>query len=245
MLKNLIFDTSNLFFTFNKGKDFVKSNEVEFFKAWINYLDQLDYKWPGISKYSSKEENSKSFEKIKYLPTGNDSIQNQLYYLNNKCDLTLKSLNPRKFDKFVLITRAESSEELEYINMFVLLYFPYTVVCTDSIKNSNKKYNLTIISISNFDECVNIANEMGFRQQTVLITENIKKFKFWNRMEFEKVTKPIDYNNQIVFIKKNVVGGYGLIKFKTSNETDICQIYKSGNLISKVKKMNLIDLRHS
>ncbi len=237
--------------------------EIEFYQAWVDDLNKLNYKWPDLNRTLPVQSLNdrlvyQSVEQLHSTNAGVNEISHrtlekesaQLDFIESKCNLKLKRTNPCKFNTNLLITKVESLDDLEYIDKNISPFFPYAVVCvpfnsaflsTTAMEN----YFLTFVDDSDFDKCVAKVKRMGFKQQAHFVIEKIRDFYFWSTIEINKIAKPIDYKNKHLFVRNNVANGYASISYLNQNETSLCGVYKAmdenkvcSNLLSAIDRLN-------
>lgn len=247
------------------GNKLFDNYELEFYQGWINDLDKLKYKWPKLIKPSLTSSKNAS-NKIIYLSVEQEHSSNsnenekssrvlskklnRLNSIKSECKLKLNEVNPCLVNNTLLITMASGIDDLKYIDYKVNVYFPYIIVCIPfkaGLVNDTSKteYFFTLIDESDFVECVKIARQIGFKQRSFIVAENIRKFLFWDKIEITKsLLKPNSYTNGIFFIRDTVANGYGQINILQSNMT-LCKVYEASeennicsNIIDAINKLN-------
>ncbi len=218
-------------------------DEVEFYQAWIDALDQLGYKWPELIKTSassrSMEEQKIIYQSVEQDHSTNSNFRNEislrvslkassrLTSIKETCGLELIKTNSCQFTNILLITEASSIQDLTYIDMSVNLFFPYTIVCVPPDLNlTGSDYFFTRIVEVSFKDCLDTAKRMGFKQQSFVIAKNIREFKFWDKMQIVKTSEPpADHADKIVFWRQNVANGYGLVQIEASPTSGLCSFF--------------------
>ena len=100
------------------------------------------------------------------------------------------------------------------------------VACYPNVNTSNE-YSFSVVKLS-FQECIETAYKIGFRQQRFLIVKNISDFEFWNlgNLTIEK-TLTSDFG-KVIFKQLNVANGNGILNFILQSNNSLCNIYKQG-----------------
>ena len=204
----------------------LNESELELYKAWINDLTKIGYKWPKLVKVNSEKNDSES-NQIIYKSTEKDhssntneneksfsvlkANSNKKTYLENYCTVNLDSNdNSCSFEHLLLITQASNIEDLHFITHFLNTYFPYTVICTESNSfeqfleyiSSNSSFDaITILMSNDFKSCIDATFKIGFKQQSFLIVKNVKKFNFWSDATLIEKENPLKGNDLTVFDK--------------------------------------------
>lgn len=238
------------------AKNHLNEIELEFYKAWINDLDNLGYKWPKInrSRMVNAERNTIFYKSIEKLHSSNSNenelssngYQNKLTQLNalkNACKINVDyDINPCKFEDFILITRPSSFEDLNYVKTFINLHFPYIILCLDDEKIKYMLENSTLDGLAilpqnntNFSSCIDRAFNIGFKQQTFIIAEDIRLLKFWSEFDIF-LTDPMNnyvdirkfssenLQKNVYFTRRTVANAVKLIKF-SGNSGSLCSFY--------------------
>ena len=236
-------------------KKHFNSVEYEFYKAWIQGLTSMNYKWPKMQKsatspatqktvyfQSIEQEHSSSANKNEKSLTVLTKQSSQQEYLEKYCDSKLEfHLKPCKFDKFLLITTATSVKEVEYVSKFVNIHFPYIIICTSEqnadqfLASIQQLSGITLLVSSTFKECINNAFKLGFKQQAFMIAKNLGQFYFWaiNETTLTDTVSPLmdesSLDRSFYLIRRNVANGVKEIKFPNLiNSTDMfCQFYRN------------------
>jgi len=106
-------------------------------------------------------------------------------------------------------------------------------------------YFLTFVDESDFDKCVSKVKNIGFKQQTHFIIDNIRDFLFWTSIEIKKTARPDSYKNKQTFVRNNVANGFGSIINFNKNEMSMCDAFKTmgennmcSNLYLAIDKLN-------
>ncbi len=239
--------------------------KVEFYKAWIDDLDTLSYKWPVLSSGSESNKIIKNeiivYQSVEQLHSTNAGVNEKsqrilekesakLDFNEIKCNIKFKRLNSCKFENNLLITKINNNEDLEFIDKTISLFFPYIIVCCNfensfiNISDMNN-YFLTFVDESDFDKCVSKVKNIGFKQHTHFIIDNIRDFLFWTSIEIKKTARPDSYKNKQTFVRNNVANGFGSIINFNKNEMSMCDAFKTmgennmcSNLYLAIDKLN-------
>ena len=238
------------------NKKHLAETEINFYKTWIQDLDRIGYKWPKLNKNINEKQPSvslfyKSVEQEHSSNSNNNEIslimanlwQEQKNYLKNLCNYDL-NISPCKIDNIILITEANSKEDLKEIELRKL-HFNYVIVCLQSkIANSfeelTKRSFTVLIYDQTFSTCVRNAFKIGFKQQTFLIAKDLKNFKIFNDIklsnmktdqqislnDFESANPSLDNKLEanIYLLRRNVANAIMILN-STSNDS-ICNYYK-------------------
>lgn len=157
------------------------------------------------------------------------------------CKLANKELiKPCKLNSIILITSANRIEDLDLISNSINIHFNYIIVCfneANQMIDYNKYKTLIIILMETFDKCVNLSMNMGFKQQSFIISRFISNFEFWNykTFSFEKLTSEesvqhLNFKDNLYLIRKTVANGIRQLKFILNNKRiSLCNIYESKN----------------
>jgi len=232
-------------------KKHLNVNELEFYKMWIKDLDALRYKWPKIKR--TREEKAVSSKQIYYKSIEKDHSSNsnknelsliklnehleQMNYVESECKIKLEyKINPCKFDKFLLVTSASNTKELQYLNSFFKLHFPYMVICVNEnalVKNFISAENsaltsFTILVERNFTECIRLASIIGFKSQALIVAKDFKHFLFWSETIeiFDRLNRTIE-EEKFYMMRKNVANGVKVIKIGLNNTKSYCWFYEN------------------
>jgi hypothetical protein len=230
--------------------------ELNFYKAWIEDLESLGYQWPKINrkkiiKDATKKIYYKSIEKLHSSNSNENELSadshqknlRQLKALVQACNIkTGYEIKPCKFEAFILITKPSTLEDLNYVITLVNLHFPYIVLCLDDemiellLQNSTFD-GLAILAQTNFTSCIDAAFNIGFKQQTFVIAENIRLLKFWSEFDIflnDPIINPVDLRQidsdtlreNVYFTRRTVANAVKLVKFsENSHDDNICSFY--------------------
>jgi hypothetical protein len=182
--------------------------EIKNYKYWINALNHLNYKWPSL--VVNKPINNLHKEKIYYNPL----------------------LLVKKQENIILITKAFDLNELNEISLFQKVYFSYIIVCynNDNISNNNNNQLTIIYKNKTFQECVQTAFKIGFKQQTYLIAE---KFQYWNFISLKEANS-INNPKNVYLTRRNVANGIRLLNYDKINKHRQFNMKTLENLISNL-----------
>jgi hypothetical protein len=186
-------------------KKHFEKTQINFYKAWIQDLDSIGYKWPQIKAkiesikastfvyYKSVEqERSSNSNKNEISLTMANLMLEQQKYLINLCNFEASfTIKPCQIDNLILITQAKTKEEI--INL--KLHFNYAILCLENKINvsiQDLTESFTIIKYnSTFSSCVKDAFGMGFRQQTFIVAKNLKNFTIFNDFKLKEMEQNI------------------------------------------------------
>lgn len=195
------------------SKRFLDSSQLKVYTLWIESLDQIGYQWPSKKRpqpakdkkinifYKSIEQmhSSSSNENEESMRMKNNHLV-RLNHIKGLCEMETNSTID-SLDKAVLITSADSIDQLKLLSLFWRAHFSYIVVCwfnkdVRSLANSldlvgnSTDLNLIICENENyhfgFDQCVDYTYRMGFKQNVFFIAKSVSEFSFWSsNIKFE------------------------------------------------------------
>ena len=208
--------------------------ELEFYNKWISDLDSIGYMWPEILKNKrsmiTEDLSSIYYKAIEQEHSSNSNenepssvMINSNFRQNEKIDNICrfkydKAMKPDKLEKILLVTFANNKKELEFVNSFLSIHFPYVIVCMTNTQSDlmNIDFNDYLLYSSGFtiiqlldninlkykrSICIQKAIQIGFKQQSLVFINNASNLYFWESdLVIESIfdaSKRIDFNSDM------------------------------------------------